>query len=128
MRQCIGDRSLEERFWFGMKRLVGCEVVVEGLKSREEAAFFVGPRQGGGVVPPFASLHRAEGPAEQIAHVSEDLNGPAAATVEGGECVRGTIESAGGRIGNGCDGVAQQLAFVIHTGKYTAGERDRRQS
>ena len=85
VRECVGDRPLKETFRFNMQRLTRREVVVEGLERVEKASHLLRPRKGRGVAPPLTSLHRAECPVEEIAHVSEDLDRLASATVEGGE-------------------------------------------
>lgn len=110
----ICDRALEERFGGGLKRSTGGEVVVEGTERREEAGLLLGPPERGGVVPALASLHRAECPVEEVAHVGEDLDGLAAATIEGGEAVGSAFECTAGAIGKGGEGVAQEFAFLVH--------------
>ena len=74
----IGDRPLKKRFSGGVKWLVRIEIVVEGLESCEETSFLLWPGEWWRVVPAFTSLHRAQGPVKEIAHVGEDLDGLAA--------------------------------------------------
>ena len=55
-------------------RLIGREVVVEGLEGGEEACFSSAPCERCRVVPALASLHRTERPVEEVPHVSENLD------------------------------------------------------
>lgn len=110
----ICDRTLEEHFGGGMERSVGGEVVIEGAERGEEAGFLLGPPERGGVVPPLASLHRAECPVEEVAHVGEDLNGLAAATIEVGKAFGRAFKGTAGAIGKGGEGMAEEFGFFVH--------------
>ena len=78
-------------------------------------------------MPSLASLHRTERPVEEISHVGEDFDGLATATIELGEAFWCAVESVGSTVGESGNGMAKQLSFVIHRGKYIAG-RERKKT
>jgi hypothetical protein len=128
MREGVGDGALEEWLGGSVHRLVRCEVVVEGLESSEEACFFFGPSERGRVVPALASLHRAQRPVKQVAHMRKDFDRLASATIKSGEAVGRAIQGAGGAVSKSGDGVSKEFALLVHTGKYTAVQMRQRPS
>lgn len=128
MRKGVGDRALEEWLGGGVHRLIGCEVVVEGLESSEEACFFFGPSERGRVVPAFASLHRAQRPVKQVAHMRKDFDRLASAAIKRGEAVGRAIQGAGSAVSKSGDSVSKEFALLVHTGKYTAVQMRQRPS
>jgi len=52
--------------------------------------------------------------------VGKDLCGLASGVCEGGEFVGRAVEGAGGTLSEAGYGVAQELAFVVHTRQYSA--------
>lgn len=106
MGKGIGNRALKERFGAGVQGSIGGKVGIEGPEGAEETRFLLGKWQRCRVVPSFPSLHRAQGPVKQVAHVGEDLDGLATASVEAGESFGSAIESPCSAIGKTGNGVA----------------------
>ena len=67
-------------------------------------------------MPAFSSLHSAQRPVEEVAHVSEDFGWLATAAIEASETVWSAFESPGGAIGHGRESVTEEIAFFVHAG------------
>lgn len=74
-------------------------------------------------MPAFPSLHRAEGPVEQITHVGEDLDGLPATTIEGGEGFGRVLEGSGSAICKSSKSMAKKLALVVHAANIAQAEQ-----
>ena len=61
----------------------------------------------------------AERPVEQVAHVGQNLHRQAAGAVKTGKVAGCAFQRAGGAVGQGSQGMAQQFAFFVHTGNYS---------
>jgi hypothetical protein len=108
----ICDWALK-KFVNGSVKFAGAgKEVVEALQGLEETLHFIGPREGGRVMPNrFATGHR-ERPVEEVADVREDLHGCAAImTGRKVDVALGRVSNnLAGAIGDGRYGMTEQVA------------------
>ena len=101
------------------------EKIIEAFEGIEETLHFVGPRQRFGVVPRRFTFGHGQRPVEEIADVREDLHGRAA--ILAGLIINvalGSIaEDFSSAIGDGGDGVAEQVAGADGVGRVHGGIR-----
>ena len=68
------------------------------------------------VVPALLPHGHAQRPVKEVAHVGQNLHGQASGAGKSGKVVGRAFQGAGGPVGNGGQRVAQQFAFLVHTG------------
>jgi len=120
MGERIGNWTLEKLLGRGVERRIGSEESVQGLQRLKEAALLFGPRTRLRGLPAILPNGRAERPIKEVAHVGQNLHGETARAVKSGKVIGSAFEGAGGPIGNGSQRVAEQFAFLVHTGNYNA--------
>ena len=115
MVQRVGDRALKEFFGGLVERLGRGEVAVKGGDGGEKASDLLRPGERGRVVPSLLAPGEGESPVKEIAHMGEDLGWGARCFTEA-ECGKGfggVAQGFAGAVGEGCDGVAEELALRI---------------
>jgi len=117
----VGDGALHEPLDGRLDGRGGGEVGVERGQSGEETLLLLRPGKGLRVVPGGVSLGHGERPVKQVAHMSENLHGTAAGTVEVGEGVGGIFQGADSTISQCCRGVAEEISFFVHGGNIAHG-------
>ena len=120
MSERIGHRALEKLFGRGVERRVGGQESIQGLQRLKEAALLFGPRARLCGLPAILPDGRAQRPVKEVAHMGQNLHGKAAGAVKSGKVIGGAFEGACGSVCNGSQRVAEQFAFLIHTGNYNA--------
>lgn len=117
MGETIGNGALKNGFGCGVERLGGGKIHVEILERFEKSLLFRVPGERCRVMPPLVSLHTTQGPIEQVAHVSEDLDGPASSTVEVRKLLGRALKRASGAVSEAGNRMAEQFAFFVHGGR-----------
>lgn len=111
----VGDRALEQLFRDDMQGIGGRKAVVEGLECGKEPLLLAGPGERLGIAPRLFAVDDGKRPIEQIADVGQDLARSAGAVggAKIGNVVREVAYGFAAAVGEGRDGVADQLAFGV---------------
>jgi len=118
VREGVGYRSLEQALDRRVQWPAGGEKGIEGAQRGEEPLLLVRPGEGLGGIPVLLANRGAQRPVEEIAHVGQNLHRQSADAVKAAKMIGRPFKSPCGPIGQCCQSVAQQFAFLVHTGNY----------
>ena len=118
MGERIGNWTLEKVLGRGVELCIGGEESVQSLQRLKEAALLFGPRARLCGLPAILPDGRCQRPVKEVAHVGQNLHGETTGAVKSGKVIGGAFKGASGSVCNGSQRVAEQFAFLIHTGNY----------